>query len=148
LLDAPNTTQLPAGRDSRRLCGCSGPTEPLPAGFRNRSGARLNPADLTRSTFEPYIGGVFRGRTGRRAVNLTLLSVEGYEPSAATQIAQARPRLTDSFTLTFNSDRPLGPASATYSLEHGALGKFDLFMSGNADNRGQFIYQAVINRLL
>jgi hypothetical protein len=86
--------------------------EPLPAGFRNRSGARLNPADLTRSTFEPYIGGVFRGRTGRRAVNLTLLSVEGYEPSAATQIAQARPRLTDSFTLTFNSDRPLGPASS------------------------------------
>jgi hypothetical protein len=122
--------------------------EPVPAGLRGRHGIRFDPAGFTRSAFEPYVGGVFRGRAGRRTINLTLRSVEGYEPGAATRIAQARARTTDSFTLTFSSDRPLGTASATHTLEHGALGRFDLFMTGGPDDRSRFIYQAVINRLV
>jgi len=103
---------------------------------------------LTRAAFEPYVGGVFRGRNGRRPVSLTLLSVEGYAPDAATRIAQARPRSTDSFTLCFGADRPLAAPSATNTLEHGALGRFDLFMTGSADARGRYVYQAVINNLI
>ena len=112
-----------------------------PAGPASASG-------LTRAAFESYVGGVFHGCDGRREVNLTLLQVEGYQPDPATSITQSRSRATDTFTLTFGADAPLGTLSATHTLEHGAFGSFDLFMTGGADGRGRYVYHAVINRLV
>jgi hypothetical protein len=118
------------------------------AGLAGASATLPSPAGLTREAFEPYVGGIFRGQSGHRPVDLTLHRVDGYEPGAGTRIAQARSRATDTFTLTFGADRALSPNSAVHTLEHGSLGKFDLFMIGTPLDGGRFIYQAVISRLV
>lgn len=103
----------------------------------------------TRQTFEPYVGGIFRGRAaGGGPVSLELLRATGYSPSAATRIMTKRARPTDSFSLTFRAARPLSELSTIHTLEHAALGKFDLFMTRAVEGRGRVLYEAVINHVV
>ncbi|HWS55465.1 MAG TPA: hypothetical protein VN228_15110 [Pyrinomonadaceae bacterium] len=102
---------------------------------------------FTRETFEPYVGGVFRGWVGRTAVDLVLLSVTGYAPAAATKITTTRPRRTETFTLAFHAGRSLSTLTDMHTLDHAALGRFALNMKRTVDDRGRIIYEAVISHL-
>lgn len=102
----------------------------------------------TRETFEPYVGGVFRGWVGRTAVDLVLLGVTAYAPSTTTKIMTARGRATDTFSLTFSAARPLSSLADAHRLEHAALGRFMLNMKQSLDERGRIIYEAVISHVV
>lgn len=96
------------------------------------------------STFEPYVGGYFKGYAGRTAATLKLLSVEGYAPSTTTRITTTRTRPTESFTLTFQGGA-LSPLTGVYTLEHAAIGKFQLLMT-RCYSGGLYYYEGVINQ--
>lgn len=103
----------------------------------------------TQSTFEPYVGGIFQGRGGGRAVNLELVRVSGYVPSkrAPRMVRKAGP-VTRSFSLTFVADGPLSDITTIQPLEHAALGRIDLFLTRRGeDEAGRIIYEAVFNFL-
>lgn len=103
----------------------------------------------TRQTFEPYVGGVFRGfAADGGSVNLQLLRVTGYAPKAETRITTRRRRETDSFTLTFRAGRYLSGKADVHLLEHAALGRFRLFMTRYVNRRGQIFYEAVFNHVV
>lgn len=133
---------LPAfGQDSSQ----SGPDADFPIPYE----ATQDPVFYyTRETFEPYVGGVFRGWVGRTAVDLVLLSVTSYAPAPATQIMTTRARRTDTFSLTFRADRSLSTLTDTHRLDHAALGRFVLNMKRSVDERGRIIYEAVISHVV
>lgn len=101
----------------------------------------------TRQTFEPYVGGVFRGWAGRTAVDLVLLSVTDYAPATTTKITTTRPPRIDTFSLTFQANRSLSTLTDMHKLEHAALGRFVLNMKRSVDERGRIFYEAVISHL-
>jgi hypothetical protein len=111
--------------------------------------ARQNPIIYyDHTTFQPYIGGTFIGRDARgRTVELRLLRVTEYKPITRTMITTGETRDTNSFSLTFSASRSLPPFTSIHAIEHPVLGKFDLFLQ-RSDDKGQIIYQAVINHLL
>jgi hypothetical protein len=129
------------GQDLRR----SNPARDFPVPFE----AQQSPLFYyTRETFEPYVGGVFRGRaTGGGTALLTLVAVKGYSPAAGTKLMTRPARQTRSFTLTFRANRPLTDLTSVHQLEHAALGKFELMLTRSTDARGRFFYEAVINHL-
>ena len=101
----------------------------------------------TQATFEPYLNGIFLAAGGRsRTVELQLVEIRGYAPpSGALFIARAH-RQTDCFSLLFRSAAPLSQLSSIHTLEHAALGKFDLFLTESV-GRGEYLYEAVINHV-
>jgi hypothetical protein len=99
----------------------------------------------TRAMFEPYVGTVFQVRPGRRTVNLKLVSAKDYQPRS-TAVTTGKTRSTDCFSLLFRSSARLPDFSTIHRLEHPALGKFDLFMTGS-EGGGKMFYTAVINHL-
>lgn len=101
----------------------------------------------TRATFEPYVGGIFRGLVRGRPVELKLLSVTSYAPSKKTRIATKPPRPTNTFTLTFQAARPLSTLTSVHNLQHAGLGKFSLLMTDYVNPDGQIFYEAVFNQL-
>jgi hypothetical protein len=101
----------------------------------------------TRETFEPYIGGRFRGFHNGGSVYLKLLRVSDYIPSARTRLTTEQSAPTKSFRLTFQAGRSLSPKATVHHLEHAALGKFALFMTRHVTARGQVFYDAVINHV-
>lgn len=101
-----------------------------------------------RSTFEPYIGGIFTARDAAgKAVKLRLGRVTGYTPNPRTRISTAKCLQTDCFSLFFEASRELPPTSSTHAIEHPKLGTFPLFLS-RADVKGHIYYEAVIHRLV
>jgi hypothetical protein len=107
-------------------------------------------SQLSWSSFYPYINtdfefASFQGHSPVSSSRLTLMGMTGN--SGMVKATRARDPRT--FVLTFKgpaqtSDPRL--AQDTYSVEHFALGRFDLFISdGNVVN-GEYIYTAVINR--
>jgi len=100
-----------------------------------------------RETFEPYIGGQFRGWLNGGSVYLRLLSVKGYSPSAGTKLTTERAPSTRSFTLTFRAGRSLSRLTDVHRLEHPALGKFTLLMTRSVNVHGHVFYEAVINHI-
>jgi hypothetical protein len=101
----------------------------------------------TQETFEPYVGGTFRGTLNGSSVWLQLLSVKGYEPAAGTKIMTRQARETRSFTLTFRAGRSLTELTDVHKLEHAALGKFELLMARSINPHGHIFYEAVINHV-
>ena len=103
----------------------------------------------TQSTFEPYVGGIFSGRGGGRTVNLELVRVSGHVPTRnAPKMARKASPATRSFSLTFHADGPLSELSTIHTLEHAALGRFDLFLTRRGeDEAGRIIYEAVFTHL-
>ncbi len=97
------------------------------------------------STFEPYVGSYFRAYAGRTSTTLKLLSVKVYTPSTGTKITTARTRQTESFTLTFQGGSLSTLTGGLYTLEHAALGKFQLCMTSHLSG-GVYYYEGVINQ--
>ncbi|MDQ3805150.1 MAG: hypothetical protein M3416_15145 [Acidobacteriota bacterium] len=102
----------------------------------------------TRETFEPYVGGVFRGWVGRTPVDLVLLSVTSYAPASTTKIMTVRARKVETFSLTFHAARSLSLLTDVHKLEHAALGRFALGMKRSVDERGRIFYEAVISHIV
>jgi hypothetical protein len=120
--------------------------------------AKLDPVfSFTKATFEPYVGGVFKGRgAGGRVVELTLTAVRSPRTSTTTTSRSAttvsttltsKARPVETFTLAFKASGPLSDLSTIYQLEHAALGKFSLFLTGVKDEKGRQTYEAVITHL-
>lgn len=100
---------------------------------------------FTRATFEPYLNGIFTAAgVGGKRVQLTLVAVRGYTPSSTTRLTTTPHRRTDCFSLTFRTTGQLRQLTNTHTLEHAALGRFDLFMT-ESTGRGARYYEAVIN---
>lgn len=117
--------------------------------FQVPHAAKLDPVfSYTSATFEPYVGGIFRSRARGHWVRLKLVSVRRYEPKPETKILTKKARETDSFSLLFSANEPLSEITTIHELEHGALGKFALFLTPFEDDRGRLFYEAVINHAL
>jgi hypothetical protein len=102
---------------------------------------------FTRETFEPYLQGIFLAAGGRtRTVELQLVAIRDYAPPSDSRLITRAQRRTDCFSLLFRSAAPLSQLSSTHTLEHAALGKFDLFMTESL-GRGEYLYEAVINHV-
>jgi hypothetical protein len=100
-----------------------------------------------RETFLPYVGGVFKLRAGARSVNATLVSVRDCTPRPKSKLTpKARP--TECFALDFRANGTLTDLTTVYDVEHGALGKFALFLTRRDGPRGVYFYEAVFNRAL
>ena len=100
--------------------------------------------NYSRASFEPYVGTSFKVRIGENSVNLKLIDLVDYKASSKRQMPVTG---TESFVLAFRAPKSLSHRSTTQKLEHPALGKFDLFMTGSKD-RGRILYTAVINRIV
>src|SRR6476660_3460709 len=102
---------------------------------------------FTRSTFVPYIGGIFQTSDARgRLISLTLLSATAYKP-ATNRLAKGTPIETDSFSLTFKAARALPESTSIFKVSHPALGEFDLFLSLHSELQKEPIYEAVFNHI-
>lgn len=102
---------------------------------------------FTRATFEPYLNGIFVAAGGRsRTVELQLVAIRDYTPPSDARLITRAQRRTDCFSLLFRSAAPLSELSSIHTLEHAALGKFDLFLTGSV-GRGWYFYEAVINHV-
>ena len=109
---------------------------------------------FTAATFEPYIGGYFQtlNATGKE-VALKLLKVDRFEPRKKQKFEMRATVLpnavqTNSFSLLFISEERLPKFTTIYKIEHGALGQFDLFLTGSTGKQGELYYQAVFNHLI
>ena len=103
---------------------------------------------FTQATFEPYLNGVFvAAGVGGRKVELQLVEIRGYAPHSGVRLITRAHRRTDCFSLLFRSAAPLSQLSSIHTLEHAALGEFDLFLTESV-GRGDYFYQAVINHIV
>ena len=134
--------KLALGQKGQRLTATIMPTDGIP--YQARQDTLLY---YRRAAFEPCVGTVFeaRGATGQ-TVNLTLLSVAGYDSSATAGLINGRTRETDSFSLTFKANGQLS-TSGISNLSHPVLGRFDMFLTGE-ERKGELFYQAVVNHLI
>ena len=102
---------------------------------------------FTRATFEPYLQGIFvAAGVGGRRVELQLVAIRGYAPPPGGLLTARVHRRTDCFSLLFRSAAPLSQLSSIHTLEHAALGEFDLFLTESV-GRGEYFYEAVINHV-
>lgn len=97
-----------------------------------------------RETFQPYVGGVFTLSAGANSVEATLASVRDCKPSPKSQLTK-KSRPTDCFALVFRAEGKLTDLTSIYDVEHGALGKFALFLTRRDDPSGTYFYEAVFN---
>ena len=99
------------------------------------------------STFAPYVGSEFvlaaRGRaTTARLERVSDLQQDLRERRVSTHGGEC-------FSLVFAAPAPKrgAPPQDTYRIEHGALGRFSLFLVPGPARDGSVTYEAVINRL-
>ncbi|HEX8723308.1 MAG TPA: hypothetical protein VF736_22005 [Pyrinomonadaceae bacterium] len=103
--------------------------------------------DFTRAAFEPHLNTVFVAPgAGGGKVRLQLVGINGYEPCTRTRLTTSPHGRTETFSLRFRAEAPLRQSTHTHSIKHGALGRFDLFMTGSEEGGAPF-YEAVINRV-
>jgi hypothetical protein len=101
----------------------------------------------TKATFEPYLKGIFLAAGGRsRTVELQFVAIRDFAPPSGALFITRAYRQTDCFSLLFRSAAPLSQLSSIHTLEHAALGKFDLFLTESVA-RGEYYYEAVINHV-
>ena len=103
---------------------------------------------FTRTTFEPYVNGIFRVRAGKNAVNMTLVNVRDCTPNRKSMLLTKKSRRSDCFALEFRATGKLTDLTTIYNVEHGALGTFALFMTRRDGPRGIYFYEAVFNHAL
>ncbi|HEV8370197.1 MAG TPA: hypothetical protein VGQ39_19750 [Pyrinomonadaceae bacterium] len=103
---------------------------------------------FTRSTFDPYAGGLFQAPNARgELITLTLLNVTTYKTQRSTKISTKTSRETDCFSLLFKASSQLPPFTSIHTISHPALGTFDLFLTPRQFD-GDWFYEAVINHLV
>jgi hypothetical protein len=100
-----------------------------------------------RETFQPYLNGTFTLRAGANTVEATLISVRDCTQSATNKLTR-RARPSECFALVFRTQSTLTDLTSIYDVEHGALGKFALFLTRRDGPRGTYFYEAVFNRAL
>ena len=103
---------------------------------------------FTRGTFQPYLNGVFTLSAGRNSVEATLVRITKHTPSPGSSKVTRKWRPTEGFTLVFQAEGKLTDLTSVYDVEHGALGKFALFLTYREGPRGEHFYEAVFNRAL
>ena len=118
-------------------------------GFQIPISAQQEPTYMfKKSTFDPYVGGIFQAPDARgRMVNLTLLSATANKPSASTKISTKPAIETDSFSLMFKAARALPEFTSIHHISHPSLGKFDLFLTPHPQSGGAMLYEAVFNHI-
>ncbi|HEX8475570.1 MAG TPA: hypothetical protein VF666_16195 [Pyrinomonadaceae bacterium] len=110
--------------------------------------AKLDPVfNWTKATFEPHLKTDFNVHAGRIVTALTLIEVKDCPRIAAPKSTMKTSG--ECYSLLFHADRELSPLQTIYKLEHGALGKFSLFVTRivKNDDREGLYYEAVINRV-
>jgi hypothetical protein len=100
----------------------------------------------SREMFEPYVGDVFRVRTGKHMVDLKLVALENSQP-VSPGITTRNIARTDCFSLRFETSTRLPATTKIHNLNHSKVGSFDLFMSHSAEG-GRFLHTAIINQLV
>ena len=101
-----------------------------------------------RETFQPYLNGVFKLRAGAKSVEATLVSVRDCTSNPKSAKVTERSRPSDCFALVFRAQGKLTDLTTIYDVEHGALGKFPLFLTRRDGPRGTYFYEAVFNHAL
>ena len=109
--------------------------------------AQRQTISFKRETFEPYLNGVFKLSAGANSVEATLVSVRDCTPSLQNK-ATRKSRPSDSFALVFRAQGKLTDLTSIYDVEHGALGKFALFLSYREGPKDTHFYEAVFNHAL
>ena len=101
---------------------------------REREQAMLQ--DLTLESFKPHLNETFHISTEDIGVELELTEVE-------TLGASPEPGTRQAFSLVFRGPQEPFLEQSIHTLEHGTLGRLDLFMVPVGQSEGGFIYQAV-----
>lgn len=106
--------------------------------------AQRNPLyHFTRATFVPYVNSIFIVNSVPLA---EIVLVEVKETPVAVDSRTRRTPVGECFTLVFRGPGRTRFQQNTYTLDHAALGKFEMFI-GPTDRPGeQQYYTAVINR--
>jgi hypothetical protein len=126
----------------------SGPHSSPTRGFPIPPESYRSPVTYFRkSTFSPYLNSTFLIRLdAKQSIELTLVRVadSGITEGRASDEAVGK----ECFSLLFRGANNRLLKQRLYTIEHGALGKFSLFLApAGKETRGQF-YQAVINHRL
>lgn len=114
--------------------------------FRVPQEAKVDPVFYyKKATFDPYVNTTFRARARGGPVELLLVKItDTSSPARNTVTKKARP--TESFTLLFRASDTLTAITTIHTLDHDALGKFDLFLErANGPEEREIYYEAVIN---
>ncbi|MGB7923579.1 MAG: twin-arginine translocation signal domain-containing protein [Pyrinomonadaceae bacterium] len=133
----------------------SGPATPSRGEFPLPSESYQDPIIYFRkSTFSPYVNTTFKisrdatpGNRARRTapppIEVTLINVD--DTGTAEGRASDAEVGKECFSLIFRASGTQTLKQNTYTIEHGALGKFALFLTpAGTDTRGRY-YEAVIN---
>ena len=105
--------------------------------------------NFRRETFEPYLNGVFTLSAGANSVEATLVAIEDCSPTEEkSKKVTKKWRLSAGFILVFQAKEKLTDLTTVYDVEHGALGKFALFLTRRDGPRDTHFYEAVFNRAL
>jgi hypothetical protein len=113
-------------------------TRPIPAA------AQRDPLyHYTRDTFAPYVNSVF---TVNSIPLAEIVLVEAKETPLVVAPRSSRVPTGECFTLVFRGPDRTRFTQNTYTVEHAALGKFDLFITPTDPSGEQQYYTAVINR--
>ena len=91
----------------------------------------------SREMFEPYVGDTFQVRVGKQMVDLKLVTLQNL-PQASR---------TDGFSLQFQASKRLPTTAKIHTLNHKAVGSFDLFM-GQSKAGSKFLHTAIVNHLV
>ena len=103
---------------------------------------------FTENTFRPYIDGTFTIQDDLGTpFEMTLVAVSDLRTEA-----QKRAGGSECFALTFRADPPddaqkYAMRQRAYHIEHGALGKFELFLVPS-EKDGKLFYEAIINHVV
>lgn len=99
------------------------------------------PFNYAKATFTPYVGTVFSiYPDSSRVLITTLVSVDDIGPVPDSETVGR-----ECFALKFRGTQTL--RQGTYQVEHGVLGRFDLFLVPAGKNKKAVYYLAVVNRL-
>jgi hypothetical protein len=99
--------------------------------------------NYTRETFAPYINSIFLVNSIPLA---EIVLIEAKETPLVVDKRATRVPVGDCFTLVFRGPARTRFTQNTYTIEHAALGKFDLFITPTDRPGSDQFYTAVINR--
>lgn len=97
-------------------------------------------------TFGKHIGSSFDLFTDGFAESAVLTEIKENPLSNGKKLKKRQIESSENFTLSFRISKPDAP-QATYTVIHRELGQFDLLLVPAKNDRGEFLLDAVINRL-
>jgi hypothetical protein len=102
---------------------------------------------MNMSTFSAFLNTIFRVQVGLElgGVRIRLIEVSNLVPEADRERAAAEGR--EAFSLSFRGSLSDEFRQGTYTIEHDALGRFDMFLVKRGVDKKFRYYEAVFNRL-